>query len=58
MKRPGLMAPPTLAELPRGPGLMAPDRDAVPHEPSLRMLLWCIAGCLGAVELLVGAVKL
>jgi hypothetical protein len=58
MQRTGLMAPPTLAELPKGPGLMAPARDAVPHEPSLRMLLWCVACCLGAIELLVGAVKL
>jgi hypothetical protein len=57
MHRTGVMAPPTLDELPRRPGLMAPDPVAVPHEPSLSLLLWCAVCCLAAVELCVAVLN-
>jgi hypothetical protein len=31
---------------------MAPDPHAIPHEISLRSVLWCFAAVLGLVELL------
>jgi hypothetical protein len=51
MHRTGMMAPPTLYQLPPRPGLMTRDPHAVPHEVSLRSVLWCVAVVLGAVEL-------
>ena len=52
MKRPGIMAPPTLYDEPARPGLMAPV--ACPAPPmSLSALLWSIAVVLAAVELAV-----
>jgi hypothetical protein len=52
MHRTGIMAPPILHELPPAKGLMAPDPHAIPHEISLRAVLWGIAAVLGAIELL------
>jgi hypothetical protein len=34
---------------------MAPDPHAIPHEISLRGVFWCVAGALGAIELLLAA---
>ena len=51
MHRTGIMAPPTLYELPQRPGLMTRDPEASPHQLSLRSVLWCVAGALGAIEL-------
>jgi hypothetical protein len=53
--RTGVMAPPTLYQLPPQPGLMAPAARAEPLELSLRSFLWCAALVLGLVELLVQA---
>jgi hypothetical protein len=53
MYRTGVMAPPTLYELPPPPGLMAGDPAAEPHELSVRGVLWSVAMVLGVVELLV-----
>ena len=52
MYRAGVMAPPTLYELPTRPGLMSPDPQARPHEIDLRAALWSVALVLGIVELL------
>jgi hypothetical protein len=53
MHRTGIMAPPSLYELPPQPGLMAHDPSAEPHRFSLRGFLWCVALVLASVELLV-----
>jgi hypothetical protein len=37
---------------------MAPDPHAIPHNVSLRGVLWCIAGVLAAIELLLAALGL
>ena len=58
MHRTGIMAPPILHELPPVRGLMAPDPHAIPHQISLRGILWCIAGVLAAVELLLAVLGL
>ena len=51
MKRPGIMAPPSLYEQPAQPGLMRPAEGAPPPELSLSALLWSVAVVLAAVEL-------
>jgi hypothetical protein len=50
MHRTGIMAPPSLHELPPRAGLMACDPHAIAHDISLRTALWCIAFVLAAVE--------
>jgi hypothetical protein len=51
MERAGVMAPPSLYELPARPGLMSPSSQAQPQEISLRVIFWSIAAALGATEL-------
>ena len=53
MKRPGIMAPPTLYEEPVAPGLMRPAEGTAPPQLSLSALLWSVAAVLAAVELAV-----
>jgi hypothetical protein len=57
MNRAGVMAPPTLYELPAPPGLMSASSQAPPHEISLRVVLWSIAVVLGVVELFLQTVS-
>lgn len=51
MKRPGVMAPPDLYELPAQPGLMSPHPRTPAHELDLRAILWTVALALAVVEL-------
>ena len=51
MHRTGVMAPPTLNELPVRPGLMSPSKHIPAHPISMSAILWSIAVTLGAVEL-------
>ena len=51
MYRTGVMAPPTLPELPVRPGLMSPSEELPMHRVSARAVLWSIALVLAAVEL-------
>ena len=57
MYRTGVMAPPTLYDLPPQAGLMARDPAAEPHQLSWRGFLWCAAIVLGVVELFVGSFR-
>ena len=51
MKRPGIMAPPSLYDEPAKSGLMQPDPAVEALQLSLRALLWSVATVLAAVEL-------
>jgi len=52
MDRTGIMAPPTLNQLPARPGLMSPSEHLPAHPISLNAFLWSIALALAAVELI------
>jgi len=51
MKRPGIMAPPSLYDEPAKSGLMQPDPAVEALQLSLSALLWSVATVLAAVEL-------
>ena len=51
MDRTGIMAPPTLNQLPARPGLMSASEHLPAHPISLNAILWSIAFALGAIEL-------
>jgi hypothetical protein len=51
MHRTGVMAPPTLYELPARAGLMSPTPQVAAPEISVRAMLWSIAAVLASLEL-------
>ena len=52
MQRKGLMEPPDDGQMRNRPGMMVPDPTAAASSPSIKALLWSVAGVLALVELM------